>query len=110
MKLRLTAFFSLAQAVQQDFKDCYSTLRRSGKDSLPWRIEKPRKPTDNTLYGLRYLTTTIDEAHLYRNQGARHLAAITLLQHTRLRLIMTATPLQTSTKVRGFKLMLHSYH
>jgi hypothetical protein len=47
------------------------------------------------------LTVTIDEAHEFRNPGVKHSAALSILQKAKIRLIMTATPLLTSTKVRS---------
>jgi TATA-binding protein-associated factor len=41
----------------------------------------------------------VDEAHEYRNVGQNQLGILALLEKTKVRHIMTATPLQTSTKV-----------
>jgi len=53
----------------------------------------------HTLFGIRYLLVVIDEAHEFRNVGPKHSAALTIVGQSKARLIMTATPLQTSTKV-----------
>jgi hypothetical protein len=52
-----------------------------------------------TLFGLQYLSVTIDEAHEFRNVGPKHSAALCILELATVRLALTATPLQTSTKV-----------
>ncbi|KAF8054096.1 P-loop containing nucleoside triphosphate hydrolase protein [Lyophyllum atratum] len=46
----------------------------------------------------RYLSITLDEAHMYRNTGAKHSSALLILERSVLRFVLTATPLQTSTK------------
>jgi hypothetical protein len=53
----------------------------------------------NTLYGQQYLSVTFDEVQGFRNIGVKHSAALELMKLVIFRLIMTATPLQTSTKV-----------
>lgn len=74
-------------------------------DKLPW-AEPHRLATydallGNTLYGQEYLSITLDEAQGYRNSGAKHSAAIGVLKKGKVRMIMSATPLQTSTKVNS---------
>ncbi|KAJ8690094.1 hypothetical protein PTI98_012931 [Pleurotus ostreatus] len=67
----------------------------------PW-VDAKRKPlgnsVDKTLFDLKYLVVTIDEAHTYRNPGVKQCAATTILSCSSLRLAMTGTPLQTSTR------------
>lgn len=53
----------------------------------------------HTLYRQDYLSVTLDEAHHFRNYGAKHSAALTILRKSIVRLILTATPLQTATTV-----------
>ena len=43
--------------------------------------------------------STINEAHEYRNVDPKHLGALAILKQAKIRIAMTATPLQTSTKV-----------
>jgi len=59
------------------------------------------KVIHETLFGYKYLVMALDEAHIFRNNGAKHAAALALLFLAALRLILTATPLQTSTTVRS---------
>lgn len=59
----------------------------------------------NTLYGQQYLSIAFDEVQGFRNIGVKHSAALELMKQTLFRLTMTATPLQTSTKV-GISLLL----
>jgi TATA-binding protein-associated factor len=60
-----------------------------------------------TLYGQKYLTITVDEAHNFRNTGPRHSSILLLLNKAEIRLILTATPLQTSTKVAKWSFPSH---
>ncbi|KAH6893874.1 P-loop containing nucleoside triphosphate hydrolase protein [Coprinopsis sp. MPI-PUGE-AT-0042] len=87
-------------ALQQDFGQLYGKERHLG--SLPWENPVPL-PTFTasrpyTLFGHRWMTCVIDEAQGVRNIGRKHFAALTLLEQATVRLILTATPLQTSTK------------
>lgn len=74
---------------------------------LPWDKLKKLATYDQTakktLFGLDYLSVTIDEAHEYRNMGPKHLGALAILKKAKVRMVMTATPLKTSTKVSGFE-------
>jgi superfamily II DNA or RNA helicase len=54
-----------------------------------------------TLFQLKFLSVIIDEAHEFRNVGPKHSSALEILQNATIRMLMTATPLQTSTKVRS---------
>ncbi|RXW15947.1 hypothetical protein EST38_g9910 [Candolleomyces aberdarensis] len=87
-------------ALQQDFNLLYTTKR--GSMSLPWDLPERAQAYDaripSTLYGQRYLTVAIDEAQGLRNLGAKHSSALRILDQGSVRLILTATPLQTSTK------------
>jgi len=53
----------------------------------------------STLFGRKYLTVIVDEGHEFRNVGPKHTAAFSIMTLAAVRLVMTATPLQTSTKV-----------
>jgi SNF2 family DNA or RNA helicase len=92
------------QALSQEFKLLFLQLSSSKKE-LPWR--KPRRVAtydsmvQKTIFGLNFLSVTIDEAHEFRNVGLKHSAALEILRNAQMRLIMTATPLQTSTKARS---------
>ncbi|TFK58083.1 hypothetical protein BDN72DRAFT_720003, partial [Pluteus cervinus] len=72
------------------------------KGTKPWakcrRLPSYDSVVKTTLFGQHYLATVVDEAHAFRNVGAKHIAALEVLGQSVLRLIMTATPLQTSTK------------
>ena len=91
-----------AQALSQDFHHLFLTPKASSKE-LPGRNPKQVLNYDSlvkkTLFGLKFLSVTIDEAHEFRNVGGKHSAALAILDKARARLIMSATPLQTSTKV-----------
>jgi hypothetical protein len=95
--------YTMFQALQQDFSLLYAWTKPKG-ETLPWT--DPRVlPTYNalapkTLYGRSYLSVTIDEAHTFRDIGAKHSSALLILKRSTFRIIMTATPLPTSTKVR----------
>jgi len=54
---------------------------------------------NSTLFSQKYLSLVLDEAHEFRNIGAKHSAALAIVGQATLPLIMTATPLLTSTKV-----------
>lgn len=92
------------QALLQDYHLLFRQVKSSSKE-LPWRKPTPVIGYDSivgrTLFGLDFLSVTIDEAHEFRNVGAKHSAALAIVERAKVRLIMTATPLQTSTKVRS---------
>lgn len=77
---------------------------RKGKLPSDLPAKKPNNPP-KTLFDHSYYSVTIDEAHLFRN-SPKHFAALALVQCAKLRLILTATPLHTSTKVSFFMLTL----
>ncbi|KAF9472811.1 hypothetical protein BDN70DRAFT_818118 [Pholiota conissans] len=82
-------------------KDQLPIDKDSDKDAgLPWKIPPLRKSRDitKTLFGQRYLSVSIDEAHNFRNHGPKHLAALAILERAIVRDPMTGSPLQTSTK------------
>ncbi|KAG6903748.1 hypothetical protein DXG01_015172, partial [Tephrocybe rancida] len=89
------------QSLQKDFSNLY-TWTKPKSHELPWAVPgKNRKlqvPENATLYGINYLSVTLDEAHAFRNIGAKHASALLILGKSVLRFILTATPLQTSTK------------
>ncbi|CAA7271229.1 unnamed protein product [Cyclocybe aegerita] len=91
--------------LQQDFNSLYFYEKPSTSDSdpdssLPWdnpaRLPTFDRDVVRTLFGRLYLSITLDEAHNYRNSGQRHASALTILALACLRLILTATPLQTT--------------
>src|ERR1700724_1952293 len=69
------------------------------KNARPWDLPQPKGSLENTIFGQDFLVCIIDESHHMRNPGRKHSAALRLLQQARVRLIMTATPLHTSSKV-----------
>lgn len=73
--------------------------KKNKKDSRPWDLPTTTKPLEHTLFGHSYLTVIIDEAHHMRNAGNKHFSALKLLERATVRMIMTATPLHTSSKV-----------
>ncbi|KAJ3494060.1 hypothetical protein NLJ89_g10889 [Agrocybe chaxingu] len=88
-------------ALQQDFGSLYQSSRPPGS-KLPWTtpLQLPgyelRAPA--TLYGRNYTSATLDEGQTCRNNGAKHYSALLLLNLAIIRAVMSATPLQTSTK------------
>lgn len=73
------------------------------KDKLPWA--PPTKLggflglVRSTLFRQKYQVVIIDEGHEFRNVGPKHSAAFSIMALGGVHLVMTATPLQTSTKV-----------
>lgn len=79
-------------------------MKAKPRGALPWETPpflapKFRAEISNTLFCQDYLSITLDEAHNFRNHGTKHSAALTILSRASLRLIATATPLQTRTNV-----------
>lgn len=82
----------------------YFSRSYSTRKTLPW-TPPDKNPNfheivSKTLFGQRYLSTTVDEAHEFRNVGPKHIALLELLDLSVVRLIGTATPLLTSNAVR----------
>lgn len=73
--------------------------KKHKKDDRPWELPTTKKSLEHTLLGQSYLTAIVDEAHYMRNAGNRHSSALKLLEQATVRIIMTATPLHTSSKV-----------
>jgi hypothetical protein len=97
----------------QDFSYLYEKTRPS--QALPWDLPEQRgsfeKRVSETLFGRRWATCIFDEAQGARNIGPKHFAALAILSISLIRLILTATPLQTSTKVGGVhQLPTHRAH
>ncbi|KAF8951749.1 P-loop containing nucleoside triphosphate hydrolase protein, partial [Flammula alnicola] len=89
-------------ALQKDFQSLYLAKSKTS-GALPWTTPpllplNRRANISKTLFGQCYLSTTLDEAHHFRNHGAKHSAALAILGQTTMRLVLTATPLQTATK------------
>ncbi|KDR69536.1 hypothetical protein GALMADRAFT_77269, partial [Galerina marginata CBS 339.88] len=84
----------------QDFNLLYSPSRK--KDGLPWdppaRVKGFEANKPFTLFSQKYLAVILDEGHMFRNVGPKHLAAMAIMDLAAVRLVLTATPLQTSTK------------
>lgn len=80
----------------------YSSVRPSGS-SVPWDQHEHLPGYQDiialTLFGIKYLLVILDEAHEFRNTGPKHSAALAIMALASLRVVMTATPLQTNTKV-----------
>lgn len=92
----------MLQALQQDYSLLYCN-KAEGRGRLPWDTpNKKAKFQENlpkTLFGQRYLSSTLDEGHNFRNVGARHQAGLAILDCSEFRLVQTATPLLTSHAV-----------
>ncbi|KAF9444080.1 hypothetical protein P691DRAFT_678274 [Macrolepiota fuliginosa MF-IS2] len=79
-----------------DMKKTHKAPDRRG--ARPWDIPEAKGSLAGTIFGQSFLMVIIDEAHHMRNVGNKHAAALRVLQQTRIRLIMTATPLHTAPK------------
>ncbi|KAJ3497670.1 hypothetical protein NLJ89_g10318 [Agrocybe chaxingu] len=88
-------------ALHQDFGKLFQSGRPAGS-KVPWttpeRLPGYEAQAPLTLFGQKYLSTTLDEGQNCRNNGAKHSSVLAILALTLIRIIMTATPLQTSTK------------
>lgn len=92
-----------AKALQKDF-NALRSMKTKKHGSLPWALPPllpliHRADISKTLFGQDFLSITLDEAHNFRNYGAKHSAALAILDQSMIRLILSATPLQTATKV-----------
>ncbi|TFK17541.1 hypothetical protein FA15DRAFT_734316 [Coprinopsis marcescibilis] len=87
-------------ALKQDYSALYTSVR--SPKGLPWdpcsRASGYDTRVNSTLYGLEFLTVTWDEAQGLRNTGTMHLSALLILEQAMVRMILTATPIQTSIK------------
>ncbi|TFK59812.1 hypothetical protein BDN72DRAFT_780239 [Pluteus cervinus] len=88
-------------ALLQDFAELYVGGKQKSADK-PW-MRPERLPSydvelKTTLFQLKFLSVVIDEAHEFRNLGTKHSAALVILGRSVMRMVMTATPLQTSTR------------
>jgi len=87
----------------QDFNLLYSTATEEQRDKFPWdlsiKLNGFLENVISTLFGQKYQTMILDEGHEFRNVGPKHMAAFNIMTLATVRLVMTATPLQTSTKV-----------
>ena len=92
----------LFQALMQE-KNLLFTMQKPSSKILPWNRLKKRETYNqavkNTLFCLQFLSVTVDEAHEFRNMGPKLLGVLEILKLGTVRMILTATPLQTSTKV-----------
>lgn len=87
----------------KDYGSLYQPPKKEHGD-LPWTMPSllprmVRADITKTLFGQRYLSVVIDEAHNFRNHGPKHFAALAILDKAVIRLPLTGTPLQTATKV-----------
>jgi len=88
----------MEQALFRDMNNNHIEAVRK-KNARPWDLPRPKGSLAGTIFGQEYLACIIDESHHMRNPGRKHSAALRLLQQATVRLIMTATPLHTSSKV-----------
>ncbi|GLB36948.1 putative aortic smooth muscle cell differentiation [Lyophyllum shimeji] len=85
-------------ALFRDMSDTHVESKKAKRTARPWDSPKAKRSLDRTIFGHQFLTVIVDEAHNMRNAGRKHTAALRLLQQATVRLIMTATPLHTSSK------------
>ncbi|KAJ8085323.1 hypothetical protein PM082_004119 [Marasmius tenuissimus] len=67
------------------------------KRDVPWEMPDPTRKLNKTLFGQRYATVTIDEAHEFRRTGPKFLSAFLVCQKAQLRILATGTPLHTNS-------------
>jgi superfamily II DNA or RNA helicase len=94
-----TTDHSVFKALLKEMNNNFTVPRKNKNNNRPWNLPTTKKPLEHTLFGYSYLTVIIDEAHHMRNAGNKHTSALKLLESAIVRLIMTATPLHTSSKV-----------
>ncbi|RXW12083.1 hypothetical protein EST38_g13772 [Candolleomyces aberdarensis] len=87
-------------ALQQDFNSLYSYQPKLL--DLPWdypeSVSEYKRRLPSTLFGQKFLSVTIDEAQGVKNTGPKHTSALRILDQALVRIVLTATPLHTSTK------------
>lgn len=94
-----------SQALQQDFAKCFHGKSAGGRQGVPWELPSRKSvklEESSTLFSQRYLSLVIDEGHLLRNIGPRHLAALGLGDQSLVRLILSATPIHTKSSVSAY--------
>ena len=87
------------QALFRDMNNHHSEPARKKGGARPWDLPSAKGPLTNTIFGYNFLACIVDESHHMRNPGKKHSATLCILQQATVRLIMTATPLHTSSKV-----------
>jgi len=94
----------------RDFNLLYSTAAEEQRDKFPWdlliKLSGFIGNVISTLFSRKYQTVILDEGHEFRNVGPKHTAAFNIMTLAAVRLVMTATPLKTSTKV-GYIINVH---
>ncbi|KAJ3885134.1 P-loop containing nucleoside triphosphate hydrolase protein [Lentinula edodes] len=73
-------------------------FKRGVLTSRPWQLPEQTHDGSGTLFNQKFLTVTIDEAHEMRNVGIKYFAGMRALQLGAVKLVLTATPLLTSSK------------
>ena len=97
-------FLFKLQTLQKEYGELYAKKAKRGGTNVPLALPellrnvKPERLA-SSLFGQRFLCGIVDEAHAFRNSGVKHTAILTILNNCVIRLPLTATPLQTSTKV-----------
>ncbi|THU88715.1 hypothetical protein K435DRAFT_305531 [Dendrothele bispora CBS 962.96] len=86
-------------SLQNEFTSVF--LSKAKKGAQPWELPDLRKNAtlEGTIFGQRFLTVNIDEAHEMRNIGVKYYAAMALCQKAQVKIAMTGTPLLTAPKV-----------
>lgn len=87
-------FTHLPQTLFADMKVVHKA--KQVKNQQPWEFPPQWKDPAGTLFGQRFLTVIIDEAHTGRNLGNQHFSMLRILKQGVVRLPLTATPLLTS--------------
>jgi len=94
------------QTLTTEATKIYGTWRKPSGAMTPWGEPTigRRGCVDNTkreqsLFGRHYMTVTLDEGHAFQTLGAKQSSGALIMSLAFLQFVLTATPIQTSTKV-----------
>uniref|UniRef100_A0A0W0GC69 Uncharacterized protein n=1 Tax=Moniliophthora roreri TaxID=221103 RepID=A0A0W0GC69_MONRR len=85
-------------SLQNEFQRVFSMVLPKPAVRRPWELPEQLQTLQGSLFEQSFLTIILDEAHEFRNLGAKHFAAMRIFQQAHIRLVVTATPLLTSHK------------
>ncbi|KAK7434927.1 hypothetical protein VKT23_019930 [Stygiomarasmius scandens] len=91
---RICAYFT-GQSLVNEYLSVFGAKDRS---KSPWKLPRLKvgASLEGTIFGQNFLSATLDEGHDMRNIGSKYYAALALFRRALLRLLPTATPLQTA--------------
>ncbi|KAL0057974.1 hypothetical protein AAF712_015368 [Marasmius tenuissimus] len=83
-------------SLREEFSYCHGPIPK--KTDTPWTLPPTAdRGLKNTIFGRRFATVIIDEAHEFRRPGPKFLSAFLACRRGQLRLLATGTPLHTNT-------------